>query len=125
MRRVWPLRQAGRRLPLRRRANAHGVVARLAVHSIVTGRGHEVVVSADKLRRSGTYERGRLMMTEANHVSLSRRSLLAGLSGAAAAGFLGSARDAHAKAPLQSTQAPGFYRFKVGAIEATAITDGP
>ena len=26
---------------------------------------------------------------------------------------------------MQNTQAPGFYRFKVGAIEATVVSDGP
>src|SRR5262249_59035017 len=56
---------------------------------------------------------------------LLRRLRLAGGSGKVAAGFLGSAPAARAKAPLQNPQAPGFYRFKVGAIEATAITDGP
>jgi len=64
-------------------------------------------------------------MAEANHLSLSRRHLLAGMSGAVVASVLGHAPEARAKAPLQNTQAPGFYRFKVGAIEATAISDGP
>jgi len=57
-------------------------------------------------------------------VSLSRRRLLAGVS-AAAAGLVGSASIACAKAPLQNTQAPAFYRFKIGSIEATAVSDGP
>ncbi|HYY38690.1 MAG TPA: twin-arginine translocation signal domain-containing protein, partial [Xanthobacteraceae bacterium] len=57
-------------------------------------------------------------------VSLSRRRLLAGVS-AAVAGLVGSAPIVFAKAPLQNTQAPAFYRFKIGSIEATAISDGP
>lgn len=59
--------------------------------------------------------------------SLSRRRLLAGASVAAAAGFLDSASrtPVMAKAPMQSTQAPAFYRFKVGSIEATVVSDGP
>ena len=35
------------------------------------------------------------------------------------------ATPAFAKAPLLNTQAPGFYRFKIGAIEATVVSDGP
>jgi glyoxylase-like metal-dependent hydrolase (beta-lactamase superfamily II) len=52
----------------------------------------------------------------------SRRDALAGLS---AAGLAAIATPALAKAPLLNTPAPGFYRFKIGAIEATVISDGP
>ncbi len=55
---------------------------------------------------------------------LSRRDLLAGASVVAAAGAFGAPLS-FAKAPMQNTQAPGFYRFKVGAIEATVVSDGP
>lgn len=55
-----------------------------------------------------------------------RRAIIAG--GAAAAGFaladhigLTSAR---AGAPMAKTQAPGFYRFKLGDFQITAIHDG-
>src|SRR4029079_11609573 len=34
-------------------------------------------------------------------------------------------RVASAKAPMTNTQAPGFYRFKVGSFEATVVSDGP
>jgi glyoxylase-like metal-dependent hydrolase (beta-lactamase superfamily II) len=54
--------------------------------------------------------------------NLSRRDVMAGLS---AAGLAVYATPAFAKAPLLNTQAPGFYRFKIGAIEATVISDGP
>ena len=53
---------------------------------------------------------------------LSRRDLLAGLS---AAGLSAASGPALAKAPLLNTQAPNFYRFKIGAIEATVVSDGP
>ena len=59
--------------------------------------------------------------------TLSRRHLLAGVSAttaAAAAGLVGSARPAAAKAPLVKTQAPAFYRFNVGSVEATVVSDG-
>ena len=66
-------------------------------------------------------------MAEAEYVSLSRRRLLAGASLTAAVGFLGGASMAPvmAKAPMQNTQAPAYYRFKVGGIEATVVSDGP
>jgi glyoxylase-like metal-dependent hydrolase (beta-lactamase superfamily II) len=67
------------------------------------------------------------MIMSRDQASLSRRRLLAGASMAAAAGFVGGASStpALAKAPMQNTQAPAFYRFKVGAIEATVVSDGP
>jgi hypothetical protein len=61
---------------------------------------------------------------------LSRRHLLAGASAAAAAAVVGAAslvgstRPAAAKAPLVKSQAPAFYRFNVGSIEATVVSDG-
>jgi glyoxylase-like metal-dependent hydrolase (beta-lactamase superfamily II) len=55
-------------------------------------------------------------------IYLSRRDVMAGLS---AAGLAAVATPAFARAPLLNTQAPGFYRFKIGAIEATVISDGP
>ena len=58
-------------------------------------------------------------------MSLSRRGLLAGASATTAWGLLGSASGAQAKAPMLNTQAPSFYRFKVGTIEATVVSDGP
>lgn len=64
-------------------------------------------------------------MSRADHVSVSRRRLL--VSTAATAGLVGSAAfvPALAKAPLLNTQAPSFYRFKLGHIEATVVSDGP
>jgi glyoxylase-like metal-dependent hydrolase (beta-lactamase superfamily II) len=58
-------------------------------------------------------------------MSLSRRRLLAGASATTALGLLGSAPEARAKAPMQNTQVPSFYRFKIGSIEATVVSDGP
>ena len=65
-------------------------------------------------------------MTE-RKTGFSRRSLLAGASAIAATtgALAGTSRPAQAKAPLSNTQAPYFYRFKVGNIEATAVSDGP
>jgi glyoxylase-like metal-dependent hydrolase (beta-lactamase superfamily II) len=54
--------------------------------------------------------------------SLSRRAML---TGASAAGFAALAAPALARAPMLNTQAPAFYRFKVGAFEATVVSDGP
>ena len=60
-------------------------------------------------------------MNNALHGAWSRRQLI---SGAAAAGLVSSA-PAFAKAPLLKTQAPAFYRFNIGSIEATVVSDGP
>jgi hypothetical protein len=60
-------------------------------------------------------------MTE---TTLSRRHLLAGASATATAGLVGSALPLAAKAPLLKTQAPAFYRFNVGSIQATVVSDG-
>ncbi len=54
---------------------------------------------------------------------LSRRNLLAGTALAAAGAALAPAA-ARAAAPQSGQQGPGFYRFKVGNIEVTAVNDG-
>lgn len=56
-----------------------------------------------------------------NLPDFSRRDVLTGLS---AAGIV-VATPAFAKAPLLNTQAPAYYRFKIGSIEATVVSDGP
>ena len=62
-------------------------------------------------------------MGDLNQLTSTRRELLAG----AAAGLTCAALPgvASAKAPMANTQAPGFYRFKVGSFEATVVSDGP
>jgi glyoxylase-like metal-dependent hydrolase (beta-lactamase superfamily II) len=57
---------------------------------------------------------------------LTRRNLLAGTvaTTAAAAVPLGTSSPARAAAPLAGTQAPGWYRYKVGSFEITVVTDG-
>jgi glyoxylase-like metal-dependent hydrolase (beta-lactamase superfamily II) len=59
------------------------------------------------------------------HSALSRRTLLAG-GAAAVAGLTAGLppRPAFAKAPQLGTQAPYFYRFRIGSIEATVVSDG-
>jgi len=65
------------------------------------------------------------MQTMTERMTLSRRTLLLGV-GAAAAGLSAgvSLAPAFAKAPMAATQAPAFYRFKIGDIEATIVSDG-
>ncbi len=53
---------------------------------------------------------------------LSRRHLLAGTAIAAVGAALPQA--ARAAAPQSGQQSPGFYRFKIGDFEVTAINDG-
>ena len=61
-----------------------------------------------------------------SEISLSRRSMLAGASAAGALGALGAGKwqPALARAPMLGTQAPYFYRFKLGSAEATIVSDG-
>src|SRR5882757_10534632 len=58
-------------------------------------------------------------------ISLSRRRLRAGASATTALGLFGGTSMTQAKAPLLNTPAPAFYRFKLGTIEATVVSDGP
>src|ERR1700733_13425940 len=56
---------------------------------------------------------------------LNRRELLAGAAAIGAASVLPlGVQEAGAAAPAAAAQAPGFYRYKVGAIECTSINDG-
>ncbi len=51
-----------------------------------------------------------------------RRTVIAGAAALAASATLPGAADA--AAPLATTQAPGFYRYKIGDLQITAINDG-
>jgi hypothetical protein len=53
---------------------------------------------------------------------LDRRTLLR--SGSAAVGAIALAPAALARAPQPGKAQPGFYRFKLGAIEITVVSDG-
>jgi glyoxylase-like metal-dependent hydrolase (beta-lactamase superfamily II) len=55
---------------------------------------------------------------------LSRRHLLTGVAAAAAAGQIATPTPVNAAAPLAGSQAPGWYRYKVGTTEVTVATDG-
>ena len=56
---------------------------------------------------------------------LTRRRIVVAAATAAAAGALAPLPPvAHAAAPLARTQAPGFYRCKVGEFEVTVVNDG-
>ncbi len=57
---------------------------------------------------------------------ISRRGLLTGAvaTGAALLDPLGGRSPARAAAPAAGKQAAGWYRYKVGSIEVTAVTDG-
>src|SRR5262245_14691138 len=52
---------------------------------------------------------------------ISRRAMLAGVSAAG----VGLASPVLAKAPMLNKSAPAVYRFKIGAFEATVVSDGP
>jgi len=59
-------------------------------------------------------------------INLDRREFLAGAAAAGAAAALSSiaSSTSHAAVPPAGTQAPGFYRYKVGSFECTSINDG-
>ena len=58
--------------------------------------------------------------------ALTRRTALSGAAAAGAAAAIAPAllATAQAAAPLAGTQAPGWYRYKVGSFEVTVATDG-
>ena len=60
-------------------------------------------------------------------LEFNRRHLITGAAATAAAGLISGAlpTPAAARAPMQNTQAPAFYRFKLGSLECTAVSDGP
>lgn len=58
---------------------------------------------------------------------LTRRTVLTGTAAATAAAAVGPAAfttPAHAAAPAVGSQAPGWYRYKLGDFEITVVTDG-
>jgi glyoxylase-like metal-dependent hydrolase (beta-lactamase superfamily II) len=73
------------------------------------------------MRNNRNQRRGVFAMTD-----LDRRQLLGGAAAATAAAALSSfpASTAGAAVPPSGTQAPGFYRYKVGSFECTSINDG-
>ena len=56
-------------------------------------------------------------------MEISRRDALTGAAALAAAPLLASTR-ARAAAPVADKQAPSFYRYKVGDIQVTVVSDG-
>jgi glyoxylase-like metal-dependent hydrolase (beta-lactamase superfamily II) len=73
------------------------------------------------VRKNVDLNQGEFAMTD-----LSRRHLLAGVAAAGAATALTplATPTARAAVPPAAAQAPGFYRYKVGAYECTSINDG-
>ncbi|HEX4411286.1 MAG TPA: MBL fold metallo-hydrolase [Xanthobacteraceae bacterium] len=61
-----------------------------------------------------------------NRHRITRRQLIVGTSALGGGCLIGaSAIPAFAKAPMLYTKAPAFYRFAIGDLEATVISDGP
>lgn len=63
-------------------------------------------------------------MIDRSAIALSRRQVLTGAAAIAGVGAFGLSGPASAKAPMLNTQAPYFYRFKIGSAEATIVSDG-
>jgi glyoxylase-like metal-dependent hydrolase (beta-lactamase superfamily II) len=64
-------------------------------------------------------------MSRPQFSQISRRRLMAGAAATTATLGASTLHPALAKAPMANTQAPLFYRFKLGGFELTAISDGP
>jgi glyoxylase-like metal-dependent hydrolase (beta-lactamase superfamily II) len=60
-------------------------------------------------------------------ISVSRRQALVGTTAAISTGALSGLgiRTAYAKAPRATDQAPAYYRFNHGKLQATIVSDGP
>jgi glyoxylase-like metal-dependent hydrolase (beta-lactamase superfamily II) len=73
------------------------------------------------MRNNRSQRRGVFAMTDQD-----RRQLLGGAAAAGAVAALSSfpTSTAGAAVPPSGTQAPGFYRYKVGSFECTSINDG-
>ena len=72
----------------------------------------------------GHNPKGHHKMALLDHAGFSRRRLLLGAAMAATA-VASSSISVLAKAPMTNMPAPGYYRFKLGAFEATVVSDGP
>jgi glyoxylase-like metal-dependent hydrolase (beta-lactamase superfamily II) len=57
-------------------------------------------------------------------MTIDRRNLMAGAAITAGLAATGVPTLSHAGAPLATAQAPGFYRYKIGDLQITAINDG-
>jgi glyoxylase-like metal-dependent hydrolase (beta-lactamase superfamily II) len=58
------------------------------------------------------------------HPMIDRRQMIAGAAITAGLAATGIPQIGHAGAPLATMQAPGFYRYKAGDLQITAINDG-
>jgi glyoxylase-like metal-dependent hydrolase (beta-lactamase superfamily II) len=56
---------------------------------------------------------------------MTRRHMLVGTSALGAGAMIGASVPAFANAPMLHSRAPAFYRFDLGSLEATVISDGP
>ncbi|MPZ41101.1 MAG: MBL fold metallo-hydrolase [Rhizobiales bacterium] len=64
-------------------------------------------------------------MSHSEISQISRRQLLAVTAATGIATIASASSPTFAKAPMANAQAPSFYRFKLGAFELTAVSDGP
>jgi glyoxylase-like metal-dependent hydrolase (beta-lactamase superfamily II) len=57
-------------------------------------------------------------------MNIDRRTVVTGAAAMSVASLTGLPSVSQAAAPLATTQAPGFYRYKIGDLQITAINDG-
>ncbi|MFZ0425352.1 MAG: MBL fold metallo-hydrolase [Xanthobacteraceae bacterium] len=64
-------------------------------------------------------------MLASNRRLMTRRHMLVGTSALGAGAMIGASVPAFANTPMLHSRAPAFYRFDLGSLEATVISDGP
>ncbi|HXM31301.1 MAG TPA: hypothetical protein VN919_03975, partial [Xanthobacteraceae bacterium] len=105
------------------------------VHRIVNASHHaihhkDISRRHDEPHRSSqeTTAKSEIVLREKSMTELNRRTVLSGAALAGAAIALGPIAlkntSARASAPAAGKQVPGFYRYKVGDYEITALNDG-
>jgi len=105
-------------LPSHRR---HRVTAKTLVEN--GGKQVRVLVKNTARKRKSRKAPASMVSLGGQQMKLTRRNLLAGAAGIAAAPLWPSI-SANAAAPLADKQAPSFYRYKVGDVQVNAIFDG-
>src|SRR3984957_8724991 len=112
---------------LKRRGNSprqRGLAAKIPPAAVALSRGGKtLLIVAATTPASGNPQRKSSSQRRTSAMELTRRHALTGAATIAAAPLLPS-MPARAAAPAADKQAPSFYRYKVGDIQVTVVSDG-
>jgi glyoxylase-like metal-dependent hydrolase (beta-lactamase superfamily II) len=96
----------------------------VAIASLLSRRRKNAGMSGrDKSQNAGKSRTEVKVSPGGHHMELTRRHALAGAAAIAATPLLPT-HSAHAATPVADKQAPSFYRYKVGDIQVTVVSDG-